>query len=214
MSPRRIARLLALCGTVALVVIFVVTVRVVRQRSAQQKLQTVAAIVPGALLHAHNFNWTQMRGDQSQWVLSASDASYSNDKTSILLVRPQLSMTVQDGKHMSLTAARAVLTIHGNHVSKAVMSGGLTVDYGDFVLMTDTATLLPDDDQVHAPGAVKISGSGLEVAGVGLSGHLKAQTFQLLKQVKTVIDEKRRGAKASRGFDAGSPISGVPAHAA
>ena len=80
MSPRRIARLLALFGTIALMVIVVVTVMVVRKRSVQQKMQTVAAIVPGALLHAHNFNWTQMRGDRSQWVLKAKDASYSNDK--------------------------------------------------------------------------------------------------------------------------------------
>jgi len=177
-------------------VIVVVTVIVVRQRSAQQKLRTVAAILPGALLHARNFNWTQMRGDQSQWVLKASDASYSNDKTSILLVQPRLSMIAQDGKHLSLSASRAVLTVAGNHISRAVMSGGLTVDYGEFVLMTDMATFLPDDDQIHAPGAVKINGPGLDVAGVGLSGHPKAQTFQLLKEVKTVIDEKRR-AKAS-----------------
>jgi LPS export ABC transporter protein LptC len=180
-------------------VIVVVTIFVVHQRSTQQKLHYVAAIVPGALLHARNFNWTQMRGDQNQWVLKANDASYSNDKTSILLVRPQLSMTVRDGKHLSLTASRAMLTVHGNHINRAEMSGGLTVDYGDFVLTTDTATFLPDDDQLHAPGAVKINAPGLDVAGVGLSGHPKAQTFQLLKQVKTVIDQRRRpaGAKAS-----------------
>lgn len=178
-------------------VIVIVTVIVVRQRSAQQKLRLVAAIVPGTLLHAHNFNWTQMRGDQSQWVLKASDASYSNDKTSILLVQPQLSMIAQDGKHLSLNASRAVLTVDGNHISRAEMSGGLTIDYGDFVLMTETATFLPDDDQLHAPGAVKINGPGLDVAGVGLSGHPKARTFQLLKEVKTVIDEKQRHAKAS-----------------
>jgi LPS export ABC transporter protein LptC len=199
MSPRRIARLLALLGTFALLIILVVTVMVVRQRSAQQKLQSVAAIVPGALLHAHNFNWTQMRGDQSQWVLKANDASYSNDKTSILLLEPQLSMTAKDGKHVYLAAARALLTVNGNHISRAEMSGGLKVDYGDFVLKTESATFLPDNDQLHASGAVKISGPGLDVAGVGLSGHPKAQTFQLLKEVKTVIDQKQRraGAKPS-----------------
>jgi LPS export ABC transporter protein LptC len=199
MSPRRIARLLALFGTVALMVIVIVTVTVVRQRSVQQNFRTIAAIVPGVLLHAHSFNWTQMHGDQSQWVLRANDASYSNDKASILLLRPRLSMTAQDGKRLSLTASRAVLTVHGNHISRAEMIGGLTVDYGDFVLVTDTATFLPDDDELHASGAVKIDGPGLDVAGVGLSGHPKAQTFQLLKQVKTVIDAKRRpvGAKAS-----------------
>ncbi len=152
MSPRRIARLLALFGTIALMVIVVVTVMVVRKRSVQQKMQTVAAIVPGALLHAHNFNWTQMRGDRSQWVLKAKDASYSNDKTSIILVEPRLSMTAQNGKHLSLTASRAVLKVH--------------------------------------------NGPGLNVAGIGLSGRPKAQVFQLLKRVTTVIDEKRRPAAA------------------
>jgi LPS export ABC transporter protein LptC len=187
---------LALFGTIALMVIVVVTVVVVHQRSAQQKLETVAAIIPGALLHAHNFNWTQMRGNQSQWVLKAKDASYSNDKTSILLVQPRLSMTLQDGKHLSLIAARAVLTVNGNHITKAEMNGGLKVDYGDFVLITEEATLLPDNDQLDASGAVKISGPGLDVAGVGLSGHPKAQTFQLLKEVKTIINEKQRRAEA------------------
>lgn len=199
MSPRRIARLLALFGTIALGVIVVVTIIVVRQRSALQRLHTVAAVVPGALLHAHNFNWTQMRGDQSQWVLRANDASYSTDRTSIVLVQPQLSMTAKDGKHVSLTSSRAVLSVDGNHISRAEMSGGLKVNYGDFVLQTESATFLPDDDQLHAPGTVKIKGPGLEVAGIGLSGHPKAQNFSLLSQVKTTIDQKqgRSNAKPS-----------------
>src|ERR1700745_2605457 len=129
MGPRRLARLLAFVGTIALGVIVVVTVVVVRKRSPLQRLRTVAAVVPGTLLHAHNFNWTQMRGDQSQWVLKANDASYSTDRTSILLIQPQLSMTTQDGKHLSLTASRAVLRVNGNHISRAEMSGGLKVNY-------------------------------------------------------------------------------------
>jgi LPS export ABC transporter protein LptC len=197
MNPRRIARLLTLFGTAALMVIVVVTVIVVRRRSAQQKLEMMAAVVPGALLHAHNFNWTQMRGGQSQWVLKASDASYSNNRTSITLLQPRLSMVAQDGKHLLLTASRAVLTVNGNHIQRADMSGGLMVDYGNFVLTTDRATFLPDDDQLHAPGTVKISGPGLDVAGIGLSGHPKAQTFQLLKEVKTLIKQQRQPAKAS-----------------
>jgi LPS export ABC transporter protein LptC len=187
---------LALFGTIALGVIVVVTVVVVRQRSALQRLRTVAAVFPGTLLHAHNFNWTQMHGDQSQWVLKANDASYSSDRTSILLVQPRISMTAQDGKHISLSASRAVLTVSGNHISRADMSGGLKVNYGDFVLNTESATLLPDDDQLHASGAVKIEGPGLDVAGIGLSGHPKAQTFNLLKQVKTTIDQKQRRSNA------------------
>jgi LPS export ABC transporter protein LptC len=204
MSPRRIAKFLAIFGLITLIAIFVLTVSVVRKRSAQQKLKTVAAIVPGVLLHAHNFNWTQMRGDKRQWVLSAKDASYSNDKTSIILTQPRLSMTAQDGKHLSLTASQAMLKVNGNHVSRADMTGNLRVDYGDFVLLTDEATFLPDDDQLQAPGMVKINGPGLHVAGIGLSGHPKAQTFELLKQVTTVVEVKQKARSDKSIVDANS----------
>jgi LPS export ABC transporter protein LptC len=193
MSPRRIAKFLALSGIVALTVILAVSVAVVRKRSTRQRLQTVAAIVPGALLHAHNFHWTQMHGGRSQWVLKAQDASYANDKASIILDQPRLSMTAQDGKKVLLRAASAKLGISGNHINRADLSGGLTVDYGDFVLATDQATFLPDADQLQAPGLVHITGPGLHVTGIGLTGHPKEQTFSLLKQVTTQIDPKRQG---------------------
>jgi LPS export ABC transporter protein LptC len=194
MSPRRIAKLLAVFGAIALMAILIVTVRVVRERSAQQKLETVAAIVPGALLHAHNFHWTQMRGGQSQWVLKAKDASYSDDKSNVVLTHAELSMTAQDGKHLLLTAPQVKLRMKGNHISRADLSGGLKLDYGDFVLITETATFLPDDDQIYAPGPVKINGPGLKVVAIGLTGHPKEQVFHLLKQVTTRIEPKPQGA--------------------
>jgi LPS export ABC transporter protein LptC len=192
MSPRRIAKLLAVFGAIALMAILIVTIRVVRERSAQQKLETVAAIVPGALLHAHNFHWTQMRGGQRQWVLTAKDASYSDDKTSIILTAAALSMTSQDGKHLMLTSPHAKLRMNGNHISRADLNGGLKLDYGDFVIITDEATFLPDDDQIHAPDQVTITGPGLKVVAIGLTGHPKEQVFQLLKQVNTDIEQKQR----------------------
>jgi hypothetical protein len=68
MSPKRIARILAWIGAVVLCAVMVVAVKVVRHRSAKQQLASNAAIVPDALLHAHNFHWTQMKGDENQWV--------------------------------------------------------------------------------------------------------------------------------------------------
>ncbi|HKV54997.1 MAG TPA: LPS export ABC transporter periplasmic protein LptC [Candidatus Binataceae bacterium] len=197
MSPRLIAKLLAAVGAVALAAIVIITVVVVRSRTTEQKLQTIAAVVPGALLHAHNFHWTQMRGDKSQWVLKAKDASYSNDKTSIILTDAELSMTTKDGKRLLLQTPRAKLRMSGNHISRADMTGGLRVDYGDFVLSTGNATFLPDNDEIEAPGEVKIDGPGLQVAGIGMTGHPKEQTFQLLKQVTTRIDQKKKTKGAS-----------------
>lgn len=185
MSPRRIAKVLASVGAIALIVLLVATVWVVRNRSATQVLQTVAGIVPGTLLHAHNFHWTQMKAGERQWVLTAGEASYSNDKSSLKLTNAEVTMTSSDGKPVVVNAPTALLALNGNHVTRAFLSGGTVIHFGDYILSTDSATFMPDEDQVEAAGAVTVIGVGLRVTGVGLTGHPKTRVFQLHEQVKT-----------------------------
>ncbi|HSR57864.1 MAG TPA: LPS export ABC transporter periplasmic protein LptC, partial [Candidatus Binataceae bacterium] len=109
MSPRRIAKALAGFGAVALAALVAATVYVVHNRSAAPVAATVAGLVPGSLLHAHNFHWTQMKAGELQWVLTARDASYAADKASLILNQPVVTMTVEDGKQVTVRAAKAVL---------------------------------------------------------------------------------------------------------
>src|SRR5215475_4523187 len=119
MSPRRIAGALAGFGIVALAVLLVVTVWVVRHRQDAQAMQKVAGLVPGSLLHAHNFHWTEMKAGQPQWVLTAADASYSGDKSALVLTDAGVTMTAEDGKRVTIDAPHAVLHLTGNHVNLA-----------------------------------------------------------------------------------------------
>ncbi len=198
MSPRRIAKALATFGAVALIVLLAVTVWVVRHRTPVQMLQTAAGMVPGSLLHAHNFHWTQMKAGERQWVLSASDASYSNDRTSLTLIDPKLSMTSDDGKKVSVAAPRATLVLDGNHVKRATLSGGAVIDYGNFVMTTDSANFMPDKNEVDAPGLVTVQGEGMKVTGVGMTGNPKTRVFQLHQQVTTEITPKQSSAKSKK----------------
>lgn len=188
MSPRRIAKLLGAIGGIVLGAILLVTVVVVRYHAARERMAKVAVgLMPGALLHARNFHWTQMRGDQSQWVLKALEASYSNDKTSLLLINPELAMTSKDGKQVALSAKQAKLILDGNHIKSANMTGGVIVHYGDFVLTTEQADFAPDEDRLEASGPVQIMSQDMVVTGIGLSGHPKTEVFQLHQQVNTRI---------------------------
>jgi lipopolysaccharide export system protein LptC len=195
-SPRRIAKALAGFGAVALAALVAATVYVVHNRAAAPVAAKVAGLVPGSLLHAHNFHWTQMKAGELQWVLTARDASYAADKASLILNQPVVTMTAEDGKQVTVRAAKAVLGLDGSRVKRAHLSGGMTIRYGDFVLTTDEATFVPDDDRIEAPGMVTIEGQGLKVTGVGLSGHPKTRQFELLKQVTTEI-VPRPGSAAS-----------------
>ena len=182
--------MLAGFGGIALVVLLVSTIWIVRHRSATQVLQTAAGLVPGTLLRAHNFHWTQMKAGERQWVLTAGEADYSADKTMLKLTDAVVTMVSSDGKPVVVNSPHAVLTMNGNHVTKAYLTGGTVIHFGDYVLSTDSATFMPDDDKVEAPGLVTVIGDGLKVTGVGLSGHPKTRVFDLHTQVETVVMPK------------------------
>lgn len=195
MSPRQIAKALGGFGAVALIILLVATVWVVRHRSAVQVSETAAGLVPGTLLRAHNFHWTQMKAGERQWVLTAGEADYSVDKTTLKLTAAVVTMVSSDGKPVVINAPHADLTLNGNHVTRAYLTGGTVIHFGNYVLSTDSATFMPDDDKVEAPGLVTVVGEGLKVTGVGLSGHPKTRVFQLLTQVETVVTPKKDSEK-------------------
>jgi LPS export ABC transporter protein LptC len=191
MSPKRVAKAMGLFGAAALAVVLAVAIYVVRHRAPATTMQQMADLVPSALLHAHNLKWTQMSGGQSQWHLSAREASYSHDKTSLVLSDAELSMVSKDGKNVEVSAPRAEISVTGNHINQAHLSGGLRINYGDFVLKTAEATFSPDKDVVNAPGQVEVQGQGMTVTGVGLTGHPNERNFTLLSQTNTVVIPKK-----------------------
>jgi len=198
MSPKRIARALAGFGVVALLILLSVTVWVVRHRQDAQAIQKVVGLVPGSLLHAHNFHWTQMKAGQRQWVLTAADASYAGDKSAFELTDANVTMTSDDGKPVKIGAPHVVLHMNGNHVNRADLSGGTVIAYGDFTVTTDAATFIPDADSIEAPGRVTLEGEGVKVVGVGLTGNSKTRVFHLNQEVRTEITPKKSSGKAKQ----------------
>ncbi len=198
MSPKKIARALAGFGAVALIILLIATVWIVRHRSAAKVMETAAGLVPGTLLRAHNFHWTQMKAGERQWVLTAGEADYTADKTTLKLTDAVVTMLSSDGKPVVVNAPHADLTLNGNHVTRAYLTGGTVIHFGDYVLSTDSATFMPDDDKVEAPGLVTVVGDGLKVTGVGLSGHPKTRVFQLNTQVETVVTPKKDSEKSKQ----------------
>jgi LPS export ABC transporter protein LptC len=193
LRPKQIAKALAVFGAVALAALLGVTIYVVRNRAAVPTLAAVAGLIPGSLQHVHNFHWTQMKAGAQQWVLTARDANYSSDKSSVILDDATVTMVSQDGKTVVVKAPKAVLGMHGNKVQSANLSGGTKIHYGDFILTTDAMTFVPED-QVDAPGPVMIEGEGIKITGIGMTGHTKTRQFELLKEVSTHI-EPRHGAQ-------------------
>ncbi len=186
MSPRRIAKVLAGVGIAALVVIVAAAVVIINGRERErQLLANSISVEPGSLLHARHFHWTQMKGDKEQWQLTAGEASYGEDRSSLTLNDSKLTMGLDDGKPVSAQANRVALKLNGDHVNRAEFSGGLVLHYGDIKVTTESGTFLPDSDLLEAHGAVEIAGDGFRIAGVDLEARPRARTFILKHQVVT-----------------------------
>ena len=198
MSPRRLAKLLAGLGSVVLAAVLIITVWVVRHRTGQQLIKEAASVVPGSMLAARNFHWTEMKGDQKQWELTAREASFSDDKKSLRLQDAQVSMVSENGRQVTLRAPIADLEMNGNHVKRADLSGGLLVHYGDVVINAEQAVFMPDSDELNVPGHVTIESQGLKVVGVGMTAHPRAQLFDLHSQVSTDVTPRQRAAETGK----------------
>jgi LPS export ABC transporter protein LptC len=185
MSPRRVAKALAGFGVMALGVIVLAAVWIVNHRGNARTATQVLGMVPGALLHAHNFHWTQMKGAQKQWELNAAEASYSKDKTSLNLTDANLAMTLENGNFVHLFSPSAILYLSGNHVNRADLSGGIVLHYADIVVHTPDIVFFPDQDEMRAPGNVKINGNNFALTGTGMKAHPHAQQFTILSEVVT-----------------------------
>lgn len=198
MSPRRIAKALAGAGAIALLAIVLAAVRIVWHRHSERLTRQALGLAPGALLHAHNFHWTQMKGGTKRWELAAREASYADDRTSLKLIDTELSMTLEGGKQVLVRAPRAELKLNGNHVTRARLTGGLQLHYGEVLVMADEAVFYPDRDVLEAPGAVHIVGDGFEVRGVGLQAHPRDKLFTIETRVSSEFVPRARPAASGK----------------
>ncbi|MCL5043820.1 MAG: LPS export ABC transporter periplasmic protein LptC [Deltaproteobacteria bacterium] len=199
MRLRRVAFLLVMLGVAASLVLLVVAIRVVRRRAFAEAVQRRHVHpLANTLLHARNFDWTQVKGAQRRWVLHGTDARYSVDGTSLTLTVARLSMQSADGAEVTVNAPRASVKLSGSSIKEAFLSGGIELRYQGYRFTTAQATFLPDRDEITAPGPVKIVGQGIQVEGVGLEGHPGRQLFTLLSHTVTQVYPKRIPRSARR----------------
>jgi LPS export ABC transporter protein LptC len=185
MGPRQIANILAAAGLAALVAVAVVAMHTIGHPRSDRALQKVLVTLPSSLLHANDFRWTQVKNGQKQWELTASEGSYSQDRRHLFLSGAVLNAVGEDGHEVVLHASRAVLELASNQIVRADMSGGLTIDYEGFELVTPNAVFFPDQDRLQAPGPVHVRGQGITADGIGMEAHLRERLFTLEHSVTT-----------------------------
>ncbi len=172
--------------------------RTIGHRASDRVLQKMLINVPSSLVHAHDFRWTQVKNGEKQWELTALEGSYSQDRTHLFLNRAVLHAIGEDHHEIVLHASRAVLELEGNQVTRADLTGGVTITYSGFELDTTAAVFFPEQDRLRAPGSVHVRGEGITADGVGMEAHLRSRLFTLEHNVSTVMTPVKPNAATSK----------------
>ena len=118
---------------------------------------------------------------------------YADDETTVV-TEPRMSF-LKGPRPTYLSAMQGLVAPDAREVTLVGNVRGNRVavrDDPEIVFTTTTLTVFPDDEVVRTGAAVTLTQGPSVVRGVGLEADNKTQIFQLLSQVNSTIEKKKR----------------------
>ena len=103
------------------------------------------------------------------------------------MIDPVVALYLADGREVSLRGTSGTVFLDGRDLKRVDVEGAISVQLGDYTLSTDRASYEADRDLVTAPGAVHITGGGLDIEGLHMEVEVGAQRLRLAEQVRVVL---------------------------
>jgi lipopolysaccharide export system protein LptC len=124
------------------------------------------------------------------WEVAARDAQYKEGDGVVSVIDPVVAFYLANGDEVSLRGTSGTVFLEGRELTRVDVEGGITVRFGDYALTTDLASYEAASGLVIAPGAVHITGGGLEIEGRHMEVEVEAQRLRLAEQVRVVLQPK------------------------
>ncbi|MCB0328726.1 MAG: LPS export ABC transporter periplasmic protein LptC [Bdellovibrionales bacterium] len=145
-----------------------------------------------------DFHRSETRNGKLLWEIVGTNARYFPDEKRVDIEHCLFSMLDKKEKQVILRAKNAKLYLEGAGLRSAFFSSDVVLDYGsDIKILTDEALYEHDKEFVSSDAHVKVIGSWYMVEGDGLRAHLKDESYEILHNVSSVIEPKKREEKQS-----------------
>jgi lipopolysaccharide export system protein LptC len=145
--------------------------------------------------YAENFTLRRFAptGGLQSTLVSKKMVHYPDDETTVM-TEPQMSF-FKGPRPTKLTANQGLVGPDAREIALVGNVRGVraaTATDPEIVFTTVYLTVFPDDEVVRTKAAVTIIQGASVVRGVGMEADNKTQIYQLLSQVSSTIDKKRR----------------------
>lgn len=150
-------------------------------------------IVSGSELVLQDFSRLMLRRGKKSMEVKAETGRFIPQENITYLTGATVTVQRERGKPVVIKARNARLFMDGEQVKRADLEGSVEVEFSEgMTLKTELASFDSDTQQIKAPGAALIQGSGYEIKGDGMEAEIDHEVVRLLREVKSRFE---RGAQ-------------------
>lgn len=156
-------------------------------RRAAENAAAAVEVLPDVSQRIQNFHRVKVENGRKVWEVQARDAQYKEGEGVVSVIDPVVALYLADGREVSLRGTSGTVLLEGKELKRVDVEGAIAVQLGDYALSTDRASYEADRDLVTAPGAVHITGGGLDIEGQHMEVEVNNQRMRLAEQVRVVL---------------------------
>ncbi len=145
--------------------------------------------IPKIVQRIRDFNRVVTRDGKKLLELSAAEASYFKDDTSVVVVSPSITFFDDGEEFATLSSEQARLYINGNEVDAAEMNGNVNVKLEQFRLIADQLTFETDQRLLVSQGFVELKSPEVSLSGSGFALHLGDKKLRLDSNVNLKLSK-------------------------
>jgi LPS export ABC transporter protein LptC len=159
-------------------------------RRAADRAAAAVEVLPDVSQRIQDFHRVKVENGRKVWEVQARDAQYKEGEGVVSVIDPVVAVYLADGGEVSLRGTSGTVVLDGRELRRVDVEGAIAVRFGNYELRTDRASYEAAPDLVTAPGAVHITGDGLDIEGRHMEVEVGAQRLRLAEQVRVVLQPR------------------------
>lgn len=154
----------------------------------EQKKQDLALqaldILPDVAQRIRNFHRVKVEEGRKVWEVSAREAQYYEDEGVVSVEEPKVELFFEEGRTVAFSGRTGRVLLDGKDLSSVEVRGDIEVKFAGYEMRTDFARYDVAAEKIVAPGAVHITGEGLELNGEQMEVELPTQRLRVSGDVR------------------------------
>jgi LPS export ABC transporter protein LptC len=159
---------------------------------AQQEIMKnpikVLDYLPESALHVRDFRRAKVENGRKIWEVMGEEADYFKDQKQAVIKKPRFFYYDAKGEVAETSGEVAKMFLGDKDLQKLQLEGGIEVTYQNYILKSEEAVFLPEQQRIFLPKRTTLVGGGFELEGSSMEIELESKKVRLHSNVKTKIE--------------------------